>query len=306
MYKRILVPLDGSALAEQVLPYARLLAKGLSSHIELLRIYEPVPESLAVYSRGKTARQLSAMAHSEVRAYLDGIATGLRKEGLAVTCTVQEGDAPALAIVSQATQEADTLVAMSTHGRSGVTRWIMGSVTEKVLLATTTPLLVVRSLEQKEAPAGIPLESIIVPLDGSALAEQVLPHVVHLAKALSLKVLLARVTPSPADYYRYAEFPVGWYEDLSKEVDASALEELEDAAKRLRQLSVATVETKLLHGSAAGAVVDLAKQTPRSLVAMTTHGRSGVGRWLLGSVADRVVSHSNTPVLMVRATEEVQ
>jgi nucleotide-binding universal stress UspA family protein len=236
----------------------------------------------------------------------------LRQNGLSVSSTVCEGS-PAPAIASEAVKEPDTLIAMTTHGRSGIGRWLLGSVTDKVLRATTNPLLVVRAYDQENPPEAVQLQSIIVPLDGSLLAEQVLPHAASLARALKLRVLLVRANPSLGEYHKYVEhYPLDssstisrMYEEFFREEDARAMEYLHRVKEKLNQRRVFSVEERLLKGHAAEAIVELARETPHSLVAMTTHGRSGIGRWLLGSVTDRVVRHSRDPVLVVRATEEV-
>lgn len=162
MYHRILVPLDGSQLAEQVLPYVRIIGQAVGSRIELLLVNEPIPGLL-----GNNAVGLP----NKYREYLEGVAGPLRGDGLAVSCFVQDGN-PTESILAEAGREPDTLVALSTHGRSGVTRWVLGSVTDKVLHATSSPMLIVRSGEAR--PVVQPkLRNAIVPLDGSPLAEQV-------------------------------------------------------------------------------------------------------------------------------------
>ncbi len=294
MYKRILVPLDGSELAEQVLPYVRTLAKGCYSQVELLRVFERP-------SRNVTApAQVIAHMRGEAEDYLSRIKKSIQDDGVPVSCEVHEGDPPSY-IISEAAKEPTTLIAMSTHGRSGLGQWVIGSVADKVLHATTNPMLVVRSKEQKASTPEVKLKTVIVPLDGSSLAEQALPHVVALAKALTLDVIPVQVTPRVGDYYLYMEFPLVGYEDFSKEVDLQALEYLRSVCQKLLQQKVPSAKERLLHGRAADAIVDLVQEIPDSLVAMTTHGRSGLGRWVLGSVADRVVRSSGGPVLLIRA-----
>jgi nucleotide-binding universal stress UspA family protein len=304
MYSKILVPLDGSALAEQVLPYVRPLAKALVTSIELLRTTPPAGQELADPS--------SANSQDQALDYLRSISASLNDLGVSISYIVRQGD-PASWIISEAEQEPGTLIAMSTHGRSGVARWLLGSVTDKVLHATTTPLLIVRSSEPPNPMSEVQLKTVIVPLDGSVLAEQVLPHVVTLAKALDLAVQLVRVHPSVEEYSRYFERQQigstatvysGPYEVFSREVDAQAMEYLHEVRMQLHHERVRSVEESLLRGHPAATIVDLARETPGSLVAMTTHGRSGIGRWLLGSVADRVIRHSGVPALVVRSSEQ--
>ncbi len=119
---------------------------------------------------------------------------------------------------------------------------------------------------------------------------------------------LVRVTPTVADYYRFGgylyEYSTPQGLDTSVLVDAAATEYLKAAAERLRAEGLSSVEERLLHGNAAAAILDLAQESPGAMVAMTTHGRSGIGRWVLGSVADRVVRHAGVPVLIIRPKEE--
>jgi nucleotide-binding universal stress UspA family protein len=311
MYQRILVPLDGSHLAEQVLAWVEILAKGFQARVELLRIHEPIPPETGDILQGIYPYEIVLELREQAQEYLEGIAAPLRQNGLSVSSIVHEGS-PALCIISEAEKEPNTLIAMTTHGWTGVNRWLLGSVTDKVLHAATTPLLMVRAFDQENPPEAVKFQTIIVPLDGSSLAEQILPHAVSLSKALKLKVLLVRVTPSRGEYYRYLEYyPLdssshiysGMYEEFSREEDARAMQYLHQVKERLNRQGVSSVEERLLKGYAADAIVDLARETPYSLVAMTTHGRSGVGRWLLGSVADRLVCQSRDLVLVVRAVE---
>ena len=154
---------------------------------------------------------------------------------------------------------------------------------------------------------------LLVPLDGSPLAEQVLPHVAALAKALKTKVHLVRANPSLGEFHPYmdhysldssATVYTGMYEEFSREADAQAKEYLHGAKDRLRDMGVASVEENLLKGHAAEVITDLAQEMPRCMVLMSSHGRSGIGRWILGSVADRVVRYGKGPVLIVRAAAE--
>lgn len=280
MFQKILVPLDGSELAEHVLPYVQLLGNAFQSPVELLRAFSSVPEQWADERQGRYINQFATAFRDEAENYLNHVRTsflGDLKD--AVSVAAHEGD-PANLIVTEADKEANTVIAMATHGRSGITRWVMGSVTDKVLHATTTPLLVIRSRDGELPSEEVHLTSVITPLDGSVLAEQILPHVVALAKSLGLTVILVRIAPE------------------NRERSRDYLQEVRD---ELYQQGVFSAEVQVLGGHPAEAIVDLAQETSNNLVAMTTHGRSGMDRWLLGSVTDRVVRHSGGPVLVIRA-----
>jgi nucleotide-binding universal stress UspA family protein len=303
MYRRILVPLDGSTLAENVVPYARLLGRALKASIELLRVTEPVPPEVGDILKGKYPHEIAGGLQHQARQYLDKLTPSTSRGGIKVTCRVEEGS-PAEVIVNAAEAQPATLVAMSTHGRSGVTRWVLGSVTDKVLHATTNPLLIIRPQEGTVVVREPTVENIIAPLDGSAIAEQALPHVIALAKALGAKVTLVRVVPTTAYYMGMMDYPSTVYQELLDAEEETAGKYLGEVAARLRGEGVAVAAEKLGRGDPAGAVLDLAGGTSNPLVAMTTHGRSGVGRFVLGSVADRVVRHAGTPVLVIRAVGE--
>jgi nucleotide-binding universal stress UspA family protein len=298
-------------MAEQVLAWVQILAKGLGSAVELLRVVEPVPQELSDVAHGVYTHQIEDNVVSNAQDYLKDLSDALSNNGISVTTTVQVRN-PADCIASEAAREPDTLVAMTTHGRSGIGRWFLGSVTDKVLHTTTNPLLMVRAYDQEHPPEAVKFETIIVPLDGSVLAEQVLPHAESLANALRLKILLVQAVPSLGEYHQYLEhYPMdssatvysAMYEEFAREADAKAMEYLHGVKEQLTRRRVFSVEEKLLRGHAADSITELAQEIPHSLVAMTTHGRSGIGRWLLGSVTDRVVRQSRDLVLVVRSTE---
>lgn len=302
MQTRILVPLDGSATAEQVLPYVQLLARQLPARVELLRVVEHLPPEWMDWAIGARSLQIAASMSSKAQEYVDGVAGSLAEKGLAVSASIHGGDA-ASTIIDEAGKEPDTLLAMCTHGRTGVDRWLPGSVTQKVISLASSPLLVVRPVEPETGEQEVDLQTIIVPLDGSVVAEQVIPHVVALARPLDLGVILVRVTLPIEDYYRSLGMPVAPNGDLSREIDTMTRNYFTRVQEKLRQEGITRLGVRILHGHPADAIIDFARETPNNLVAMTTHGRSGVGRWLLGSVASRVINHCGDPVLLVRATE---
>ena len=310
MYSRILTPLDGSEHSERVLPSARSLAAGLSLPVTLLYAIEPEHPSIS-QSLNPRLHQHQTAAHrtQRARAYLEPVAAGLRNAGLNVDTTIPQGD-PATAIVEEADKDPGTLITMSSHGRSGLSRWWMGSVTDKVLHLTENPLLIIHAAAQQQTAPEEAFERITVPVDGSELAEEILPHVAYLSAAMGLAVDLVQAVPSREEYRRY--LPIGpseessatpSYEEYAQIVGGEADSYLVDLKERLTQQGASPVETQLLHGPPADCIVDLATTTANNLVAMTTHGRSGVGRLVLGSVAERVVRQSGDPVLLIRGAQ---
>ena len=213
--------------------------------------------------------------------YLEGVRQKFGDFEYPVDCIVHEGNAASW-IVTEAEKEPGAIIAMSTHGRSGLSRWLMGSVSDKVLRTTNTPLLLVRCQKDDAPSPELELSSIIVPLDGFPLSEQSLPHVAALAKAAGLKIVLVRAeTQDEAECRSY----------------------LQEVQQGLQLKGVQSVECRLLHGHATENIVDLAHDSKDSMVAMTTHGRSGISRWMLGSVTGRVVRHSGNPVLVIRSED---
>ena len=144
MYSRILVPLDSSGLAEKVLPHATQIAKGMNIPVTLVRIIDQVDPQLADPQHGLYLDQVSLSLRNNAQEYLNKVASSMRDEGIEVNCEVREGDV-ASRIIDEAEAEPNTLIAMTTHGYSGVARWVMGSITDKVLRASTNPMLVIRA-----------------------------------------------------------------------------------------------------------------------------------------------------------------
>ena len=313
MYTRILTPLDGSDLSEQVLPYVRGLASRLSLPASFLMAVEAGHPSIG--------QALNPLLHSHetenhrvghAEHYLASVAARMGGAGVSATTVVARGE-PAEAIVENAGTDPSTLIAMASHGRSGVARWWMGSVADKVLHTANNPLLLVRSQSHSASAQESAPEKLIVPVDGSEVAEEVLPHVAYLASTLGIPVDLVQITISEAEYYQAMSMglrvlppTLPSFQSFSDKVVEEAQAYISDVRNRLTQQGVANVQERLLQGSPAECIVDLASSSANSLVAMTTHGRSGVGRMILGSVAERVVRQSGGPVLLVRASQSTQ
>lgn len=300
MYTKILVPLDGSQLSEGVLPYARFFAKALKIPVELLQVIEPdVVSAFSDPEHGRYVDTVEAAMKSSSLDYLEPVA-GSFPDPSDVHCSVAIGN-PAEMIIERGAAQTGALVAMATHGRSGIRRWLLGSIAEKVLRAATNHLLLVRPTDQKGTTGLARLEKVVVPLDGSPLAERVLAPVAVLSKKLDLEVILMRIQSLFQRAYAADEY-VADMGRLTRQIQEEARSYLEQRVEQLQAEGLGRVSYLLLEGDAAGEIVDMARRTPANLVAMCTHGRSGVGRWVLGSVTERVVRHSGDPVLVVRAS----
>ena len=299
MYEVILVPLDGSKTAEKVLPYARYLAGKFKVPVELLAVVDVV--EIASHMTSEKVHFLDTIIEDAVQhstTYLRGVATTIA--GTNVRCSVEKGSAEDT-IIEKAATDKTMLITMATHGRSGLNRFLLGSIAEKVLRGTVNPLLLIRAGDEKSQGEAM-LKSIIVPLDGSELAEAVLPIVADMAKKLDLEIELFRTYHVPYNVYSGDEglYAVN-YEELLAGLRDEAAEYLEKKAADLKRLGVAKVQCITKEGLAADEIISLGRKTPDNLIAMSSHGRSGVRRWVLGSVTELVVRHSGDPVLVIRS-----
>ena len=305
MLEHVLVPLDSSKLSEQILLYIGHIAKNMHSRMTLLHVVDTDALPHLPGNRYKElTEQLLEREKDLARRYLSALRDRIGANEEAVSCEVIPGS-PAEAIVSFAHSQGIDLIAMSTHGRSGLNRWFMGSVADKVLHAATVPLLLFRP-QNGNAPQVPQIQTILLPLDGSPLAESASPMAEFLAKSLALKVLVARAVPTYV-------FPFGdpytfdgsaYTAELLELATKDAADYLDKTVDGLRLKGLKAERCLLLQGDTAGQLIDLAGRTTNVLVVMSTRGRSGLGRWVLGSVADRVVRGSGCPVLLIRAQAE--
>ena len=293
MYKRIVVPLDGSNLSAEVLPYVRWLARSLNVPVELMQVND----------RALLATHSATIQSAE---YLKKTAESF--SGTSVNCSVEEGN-PAERIIHAASAEPGCLVAMATHGYSGTVRWLLGSVAEKVLRALTSDLLLVRP-QGANGNSPVELKSVLVPLDRSQPAEMVLPSVSALAQLLDLEVLLMHVTKriytAPPDAFLPVFGSIPNLKQLWEQDKAVANKYLTEKVDQLRAQGLTNLSFKVIEGGIDGAaaeIIDAAQKISGSVIAMTRHGQTGIGRWLIGSITDRVVRHSSAPILVVRPQE---
>jgi nucleotide-binding universal stress UspA family protein len=300
MREQILVPLDGSGLAEKALPHARAVAKATSKSLVLLLVVPP-PVPLGEVGWAMVPAVNPDMGKdwedelSSGRKYLEEVAASLISEGFDVHTEILEGD-PAVQIVRYAEQHPSvTLIVMSTHGHSGLARWVFGSVTEKVVQASPVPLMIIRAQKQTPdagpADALPPYNTIVVPLDGSQFAEQALEHAVPLATAVGSKLVLTCAVPNEHG---------NWEEEPGINVDYLGHTKQKLASRGLQ------VETHIQYGIPEEVIVQTSDSMHADLIVMTTHGRGGLQRLWLGSVAIEVARHASQPVLLVRAKERVK
>jgi nucleotide-binding universal stress UspA family protein len=299
MFTEILIPLDGSKTAEKVLPYARFMAEAFSIPIELLGIIDVA--AMASHVASESAKRLDtilAEGERSGRLYLEKIVGEF--PGLIVKMTIERGR-PAETIIEKAAANTGTLITMATHGRSGIKRWLLGSVAEKVLRGTVNALLLVRAEGRAELKQKPVVQSVTVPLDGSQLAASVLPTVTTIAKSMNLEIVLFRAYELPASAYYGSEDYLPNYEELKDNLRKEVQSYLGKEIETLKSQGVEKVSFFVTEGSGPDEIISYTRKRPDTLIAMCTHGRSGMKRWVLGSVTEKVVRHSVDPVLVMRA-----
>ena len=301
MLRRILVGLDGSPLAETILQTVRALAARLGSEIVLLHVTH-VPEMVRAMDPGPTLGEVVEQERVRAQSYLEKVTERIAGAGFAVQTAVCAGEAAA-EIVRYAERERVDLIALATHGRSGMQRWVYGNVADAVLHGTTTPLLLLRPTADGAAPSP-EVRRLVVPLDGSPLAEAALSMAEELARALGVPIVLFRVVEFVGLAFSADPFgsPYFDYQGILDILRQDAEQYVNKLAGDLRGKGL-TVETRAPIGIPVEAITALARERAGSLIVLSTHGRSGWRALMLGSVARRVVLLASEPVLVMRPAD---
>ena len=263
------VPLDGTEASTTILQAAAPLARALGASITLMSAVErpDIPP--------------------ERKPWLEGIAAGLRGQDIEVAVELRVG-ASDEEILGFVRDREPLFLAMTTHGRRGLDRLRLGSVTEAVLRRADAPLLISRP-----DTAGTRGRAIVAALDGSPLAEEILPDVVRLAKATGRAVEVASVALPAVTAGGVGEFPMYFPQDDPEPY-------LKTVAARLEADGV-KAKAVALSGRAASALMTYAAESGAGFLALTTHGRTGLRRALLGSIAEEILRNAPCPVLVRRA-----
>jgi len=293
-YHKLLLPLDGSPLAEQVLQHLPWLATPADTELVLVSAIETWRYAVSGSEFAWVDTLPAIRAGTEQ--YIAAQCQQLQQSGYRVTMHVVEGDAAQTILDLAQTSGADCIV-MSTHGRSGVARWALGSVAERVLHGARMPVFLVRATTE---PRQHKLQTILLPLDGSAVAEQALPEAQALAKANDAHILLLQVMQRLDAGNQHILFKD---EAAAKATFAQWLAQAETylagVARRLEAAGVASTQ-RVVVDNPDRAICALTKGNGVNLVVMGTHGRTGVRRWVYGSVANKVLRDAGCPLLLVR------
>jgi nucleotide-binding universal stress UspA family protein len=303
-YGRILVPLDGSALAEEALPTAIAFVQraGKAGKLILLRVTHM---EYLVYSRGGPFEVPSGI-HQEVDAYLARLEAQMKSDGVPVEVARAEGE-PAIAIVDMAHDHHADLIIMVTHAREGMSRLVHGSITDRVLQASSVPVLLLKHGEQPDRVFSIQGHPhLLVPLDGSELAESVLLRAISLASQMGASMTLLRSLDLPDLSVSGTRAGGLTPKDIGVIMPTArqhAMQYLQQMQERVQAHGIPTA-VLVTEGSAAEDIAGQAKELEQAghavMIVMATHGRTGVGRWLYGSVAGAVLHLADVPLLVVR------
>jgi nucleotide-binding universal stress UspA family protein len=281
MFTTLIVPLDGSELAAKSVPFASAVARATSGRVILLR-------ALDAYR---------AQAEPNAAGQLEDQAAALRAAGVAAEAVVTgvAGDDVGRTIVDESVARGCDLMVLSTHGRTGLGRFIYGSVADRVLRLAKTPVMVIPAGSEQPWPSDR-APHVLLPLDFSELANEAVGPAVELAKSLGARMTLLHVVPPPS--YAYAE-GYAYVIDLPEQQLEEGSRMLDDLAERLRADGL-EVQTEALIGYPSAQVAESAAEKHADLIVMATHGRGGLARLGLGSVATGTVQRSTVPVVLLK------
>ena len=302
MLRSLLVPLDGTRFSEGALPLAEGIAQATGAELHLAHVHIPHPPDALLANtqfqyEGVDLDEYEAHEREWEKTYLDGLTQRVSKEATtAVDAVLLDGDVQETLRDYAKKVNADAVV-ISTHARKGVRRAWMGSVAEALIRAGDLPVLAVHAEEDGSLETPSTVSNILVPLDGSELSEAILPHAVELALAFNATVTLLQVISSrfPTDTGLVPALPQHWTEALQEGEDY-----LDKIAHRIRARGLRADPMVMAHPNPAKAIHDVAEEVQADMVAMATHGYTGLKRALFGSVAETVLRTTEKPVLMRR------
>jgi nucleotide-binding universal stress UspA family protein len=300
MFNRILVPLDGSELAERALEPALKIGRRQKGEVILLRV--PVYKHVMVPSTAGYGHFLPDQSFEEQKAgdeaYLKEVQRTRVHPDVTIRTKMVGGDVAGV-IVDTAVDEEVDLIVMTTHGYSGFTRWMLGSVTERILRGSPCPVLVIRH--------GEALSNAVITLDGSQLAEAALEPGLEIARLFDSHLTLLRVDQGE----KLSSVDLGLLEMAGSGLGKEAAQVEGDQVKLYLQ-NVANeygspekeIEIAITTGSSAQGILEFAEPRPIDLIIMATHGHTGLRRWVYGSVTEKVMRNADCAMLIVRPPEE--
>jgi len=300
-FHSIMVPLDGSPLAERALPLATELARQKGAKLRLVLVHEPPPAPRDALAANMFVA-IDRVNQRGERGYLRSIQRRLREDGIRLSAAVTLTGTPGPALAEFARETGTDLVVMATHGRSGIGRAWLGSVADYLVRHLDLPILLVRAPEPPTT--SVPeraARQILVPLDGSALSEQALEPACRLAQAWRAELTPVNIVfPVMPVTDGNLPLPSTYDGNATEQCRQDAQQYLDGVGERVREWGVRAEGIAMVGWSAAGALLDLARPEAVRAIVLATHGRGGLRRWALGSVADKLIRAAEVPVLVVR------
>lgn len=288
MFETILVPLDGSVLAEQALPYVTELASRFASEVTLIGICEPEETD-----QGEICRLTIENKAGEIEKML-------APSGGKVKSVVIEGR-PAQQIVDYAENSNMGLIILTSHGRSGIMPWSLGSTSQKIIhLRPKVPLLLIKAKEVAQECNGL-YNRILVPVDGSETGEAAVPYVLELVRTFEAEVILLRVVEKGHHVHTVGGLQyIPYYDQDIETSKANAEIYLAKVAARFAGTR-ASLRCEVRTGDVANEILKITEEQGDCLIAISSHGHSGISAWTFGSVTDKIVQASNRPILLIKA-----
>jgi nucleotide-binding universal stress UspA family protein len=299
----ILVPLDGSELAECVLPHLIAIAPVTGARVTLIHVLE------RALSRNGNAVPIDPltwhMQKQESQSYLDRIAEHLKKLDLQVEQAILEGN-PAETLIEYARNNAIDLLVLSTHGRTGLSEWNVSSVVQKILLRSYKSILLIRAYASP--PEEVQYNRLFLAIDGSMRAEYILPFAMSLAQSHHSNVILGMVIQPPQALQRFplSEEDAACIYQFTEKCQTEASRYLDQLATQLSLKGVSAEVKTAVSENALGAVYDMAEDSNADLIMIAAHGYSGERRWPYGSIAASLIAYGRTPLMIMQDLSESQ
>lgn len=308
MYQSILVALDGSEFSASALPSASALARRCGARLHLVAVFDP--STMLHFAPGEASIPVFDVTVAdercaELRASVEEYAASISNTGVPASGVLLEGTVVE-ALAEHAVATNADLVIMTTHGRGGLDRLRLGSVASSFLGRSPVPVFLVRPKGADAPTPGheLPTGTLLVTLDGSKFAESILPHASRFAKALGIEMELVRVAePASTPMALFGADALVVEDFVSMDEEAEAFKYLQEHASRLSSGKTPSIKV-LADSSAARAIVNYARESSAGVMALATHGRSGLVRIILGSVADKVLQGVEQPILVYRPSDD--
>ncbi|MCK4449342.1 MAG: universal stress protein [Anaerolineae bacterium] len=296
MLDHILVPMDGSSLAECVLPHAMAVARACGAQVTLLRVLERPQTTGPTRSVDPLDWHIRK---AEARAYLDGLSARLQETGLRTESTLLEGQA-AERIVEFVRSHDVSLIILSSHGQSGLSDWNVSSIVQKIILRAYVPVMIVRAYQPIAGDlTGLRYRHMLIPLDGSQRAECALPLATTLSRSHGSELLLVHVVCRPEMVCRAPPTQED-IELVNRLTERNRLEATRCLENLRSRLPLAVQTRVLVSDNTAATLHRLVKQENVDLVVLSAHGCSGRTEWPYGSLVVNFIAYGSTPLLIVQ------